>query len=157
MKKLALTPDQDNYAVDDGANTISNKLNGGASRIRKDLLNAPLRVNVQWTCDLVEYDYLRTFYRTTQDGSEPFLMDLLTNAANLTLHVCRFIPNTFKLSGVKGVQHRVTAQLEVIPQVPDDALDEGVVTSYEAFGIEGSESYALLAEIVNINMPANIK
>lgn len=157
MKKLALAPDQDNYSIADGVTAIYTKLEGGAGRIRKDYLHAPSVVTVQWTCDKAEFDYLRTFYRTTSEGTEPFLMDLLLHGSDLTEHECRFVPKTFKTSAVKAQTYKVQAQLEVMPLPPDDALDEGLVTSFEAFGVEASLAYQLLSYIVNTLMPANLK
>lgn len=157
MKKLSLIPDQENYSIQDGVTAIYAKLEGGAGRLRKDYLHAPAIVTMQWTCDEVEFDYLRTFYRTTSEGTEPFLMDLILHGSDFTEHECRIVPKTFKTSSVKAKTYRVQAQLEVLPLPPDDALDEGLVTSFEAFGVEASLAYQLLAVILNVDMPANLK
>lgn len=157
MQKLILRPDQENYQLEEGVSVVASKLLGGGSRQRMDILYAPAKLTCQWTVDEDEYNYMKTFYRFIGDGTQPFLMDLLVNDSVLTEHTCRFYPNTFKLAAVKGRMYKITATLEVELKRYDDALDEGLVTSYEAFLNEGSSAYALLATIVNVDMPANLK
>lgn len=157
LMKLTLTPDQDGYNLEAPLSALVNKLAGGGSRLRRDLLNAPMKANVTWTLDEAQYNYIRTFHRFLDDGSQPFLMDLLVDTSTLTEHECRFIPGSFKLSTVKGGVRKVVAALEVIPIPSDDAYDEGLVTTYEAFGADGSEACALINTIANINMPGNLK
>jgi len=156
LKKLALAPDQNSYSLTDGITAISTKLYGGASRLRRDYINAPVLVHVTWTVDENEFDYLRTFYRTTQDGTEPFLMDLLVHGPTMTEHECRIVPKTFKITSVMDKAYRVQAQIEAVPLPPDTDFDEGLVTAFEAFGVEASSAFALLAEIVNVTMPENM-
>lgn len=152
-----MKPDQDGYQIDAAVTTLQAKLLGGGMKLRRDALNAPAKVSVTWTCSDAEYDYLLTFYRTTNDGTIPFLMDLIMDNSVLTEHECRFMPGTFKVSTIKGNARKIAAQLEVVPLPPDDAYDEGLVTTFEAFGTETSESLGVLATLVNVNMPANIK
>lgn len=155
--KLSIAPDQDGYQLENSMSSFGNKLGGGAMRIRRDYLNAPYKVTVTWTLDADEFNYIKTFHRFIDDGNQPFLMDLLVDNSELTEHECRFLPGQFKLGTVKGMVRKVSAQLEVVPLPADDAYDEGLVTTYEAFGSKGSESYSLLAQIINVDMPANIR
>lgn len=155
---MALAPDQDGYAVDWGQSAVSTKLAGGASKLRRDYLFGPAKVSVTWTCTPAEMEYLKTFYRVTSEGTTPFEMDLIVGQPVLTRHVCRFIPKTFKTSAVRGKElFKVQAQVEAELLAYDSAFDEGLVTSFEAFGTDASPAYQLLAKIVNVTMPANIK
>ncbi len=158
MMRLALAPDQEGYSVDWGETAVASKLEGGLSRLRRDYTGKPAKVHLQWTCTPQEAEYMQTFYRIVMEGTEPFEMDLLISAPTLTRHVCRFIPGTFKIAGVKGADiFRIQAQVEASQLVYDEAFDEGLVTTFEGFGVEGSSAYSLLATIVNVNMPANLK
>ena len=155
---MALQPDQEGYSVDWGQSAVATKLAGGASKLRRDYIFSPARVSVTWTCTPTEMEYLKTFYRVTGEGTTPFEMDLLVGQPTLTRHVCRFVPKTFKTAAVRGKElFKVQAQIEAELLAYDDAFDEGLVTSFEAFGSDASPAYALLAKIVNVTMPANIK
>lgn len=156
MYKLALAPDQQQYATAEGTRQVYSKLDGGLGRYRRDLLNGTYKVDVQWTVGDADFVYLNTFYRVVE-GVNPFLMDLILDAAVLTEHECRFIPGTFRLTSIKGEQYTVRAQLEVRPAIADDEFDAGLVTTYESFGPEGPQAYASLAYLVNVSMPANMK
>lgn len=157
MRKLNFAPDQQGYQVQDSSAHVQTKLGGGMSRIRKDYLNAPVLVDLQWTCDPQEYNYLQTFWRIQQDGTEPFLMDLIIHSNEILEHECKFVPDTFRFTGITGERFVVKAKLEVVPPIPDDAMDEGVVTTFESFGDAGSQAYALLATLVNVTCPDNLK
>lgn len=158
MMKLALAPDQDGYTVDWANSAVASKLDGGASRLRRDYIGAPAKIGCTWTCTQEEMDYLMTFWRVTKEGTTPFYMDLIMSSPALTTHVCRFRPNSFKVSGIKGKElFKVQAVVEAEPLPSDDAFDEGLVTSFESFGVEAGPAYELLAQIVNVDMPANIK
>lgn len=157
MYKLALAPDQNGYAAAEGYRHVYQKLDGGAGRQRKDILNGTYKVDVTWTVTKDDYLYLTTFHRATKEGTEPFRMDLLLTKHELVEYECRLIPGTWRLTSVKGETYVVKAQLEVVPDLGDDAFDEGLVTTYEAFGPEGAEAFADLAYLVNVLMPANIR
>lgn len=157
MFKLSLAPDQASYTVDEDGTTIATRLKGGASRYRKDILRGPVRVNLQWTCGIEDYIYLTTFYRVMEQGSLPFLMDLLVQDNYLTEHECRVVPKSWATTKVTGISYIVKAVLEVVPRVGDPPFDEGLVTTYESFGTNGSEAYGLLAVIVNDDMRVALK
>lgn len=154
LRRLNLLPDVSGYQVTEPGGHVYNKLSGGASKVRRDFDNAPLEVDVQWTCDEQEYNYLTTFYRVT--ANEPFLTSLLIHSPSLTEHEARFIPQSFKTVAVVGMRYTVKAKLEVVPLTPDLAFDEGLVTTFEAFGQEGSVAFGLLSTLVNVNMPDNM-
>lgn len=155
LRRLNLTPDVQGYQITEPGGHVYNKLSGGASRIRRDFDNAPVEIDVQWTCDEQEYNYITTFHRVT--SNDPFNMLLLVHSPEFTDHEVRFVPKSFKTTGVQGQRYIVRAKLEVVPLTPDLAFDEGLVTSFEAFGQESSAAYSLLSKLVNVDMPENFK
>lgn len=119
--KLLLPPDQDGYTVEDGNNVVKTDVAGGASRYRRDHLGSAMKVEVTWTLEPSEYQYLRAFYNNINKGADAFALDLLIDAFELRTYICRFRPGTFKLSRVKGASFQVKATLDVDPN--DQGLD----------------------------------
>ncbi len=157
LTKLTIPPDQSGYSVTDGNEVISVKLDGGASRFRRDVLNAASRVTVQWSVTPDNFRYLRAFYRSvTAQGSTPFLIDLLLDEPELTEHQAYFIPGTMRLQSQRGLQYVVAAELEVAPDLPDSEYDAILVTLYNEYG--GSEQALLmlnqLEQLTNVDLPA---
>ena len=112
---LLLPPDQSSYAVQDGHQTVSTELDGGAGRYRADMQNASFKLNVQWTCDLTNFNYLKAFYRTAVAfGSLPFNIDLMVDSGGMQTYTAYFIPDTFQLQQQQGFTWVVVAQLEVL-------------------------------------------
>lgn len=117
MYTLLLPPDQASYASQFGHTTVATALDGGASRFRADQLGASFLVQVQWTCDKVNYDYLCAFYRlATNFGSLPFLLPLYLDSSDLLLpYTVHFVPDTFGLKSQVGQTFVMGASLEVLP------------------------------------------
>lgn len=157
MRTLNLLPDVTGYSVSDPNGHVHVKLLGGASRLRREYINSPSVVALQWTCGPEEFNYLQSFYRVQAEGTQPFLMSLILHHPTLTEHVCRFVPRTFQLASQQGDRYVVKAQIEADPLVPDEPYDEGLVTTFEAFGSEGPDSYLLLQTLVNVAMPNSIR
>lgn len=161
MKKFIYPPQQANYAVQDGQETISVQLEGGAGRYRKDILNSTSRVNVSWLFTAVGYEYFRAFYReqtAANTGAQPFLIDLLLDEAlALTEHTAYLIPGSVTLAGTKGLSYVVQAQLEVIPKTYADGYFEAIIFLVEEFGDQAvEESDALfdaLTKLITVDMP----
>lgn len=131
MEKLKLRPNRDSYAVADGTTFKQTKLEGGASRFRRDLLGAARIVDVSWLLNPSQYRYFTAFYNTTlKDGSESFKIDLLLDNPRLTEHTAHFIQDTKKLDGQSGLGHTVSAQLEVMPIRTNPDLDEAIVAAF---------------------------
>jgi hypothetical protein len=154
MIKLSLPPTQASYKVTDGDEVIANKLDGGASRYRRDILGSTSIVVVQWNCHVYELNYIRAFFRSiTKHGSEPFLVDLVLNSVNLTEHTAYFIPGTMQLTCLGGPNYAVSAQLEVVPDEADAAYDEAYVGLWNSFGEAGIGAGLLsLEHLVNIDL-----
>ena len=156
MHKLALAPEQDGYTVLAPEESVSVLLQGGAPRMRKDLLGSPHKVTCTWKCDPEEYLYMQTFYRVIDKGVKPFRMDLWIESYAPEEYECRLQEGTWKVNSFNGLATVITATLYAQPKVPDAQLDEGIVTSFEAFGLQSADAYALLAVLVNQNMPDSI-
>ena len=136
MLKLAIPPDKESYSVEDGESTLAVQLEGGAARYRADYIGATAKITVKWTLDAQKYDYLRAFYRQTNDGADSFLADLIFDRSVPTEYECHFIPKTFKLNGHSGATYIVTAQLEVAPNPPDDATDQTLISQFTVTQVE---------------------
>lgn len=138
--KLNLAPDQAGYAVADGEEVLSTRLDGGASRYRQDVLNASAQVNVQWRVNPEEFRYLRSFHNlVTGKGAKTFLIDLYLDREELTEHECHFMPGSFRLTGQRGRQFTVSAKLEAKPIKLTTAEDEAEriwITLYGELGPE---------------------
>lgn len=135
MSKLKLHPDKAGYAVDRGTEIISAKLDGGASKIRKDILNAAFRVSVQWITHPDGYNYLNAFYRTsTANGSLPFTIDLYLDKSEPVEFSAQFVPDTFKLSSQSGETYYVSAELEVTKPFngSEASEDAATIAAFEA-------------------------
>jgi hypothetical protein len=133
--KFVIPPNQSSYSVTDGETTISTKLDGGASRYRRDILNAYFIVDCEWRLSEDDYQYFRAFYNTeTTSGSLPFLIDLIIDDSSLTEHEAQFVPNTIKLSVYNGAYYTVRGQLEVKPIPRDTDYDSTLVMLFSEYG-----------------------
>lgn len=157
---LTIPPDQSSYTVIDGLETLSVKLDGGASKYRRDVLNATSFVTVQWSLNPDDYKYIRAFYNTaTASGSVPFLIDLLLDFPELTQHQAYFIPGTMKLQSQAGLQYVVVAQLEVKPIPANEEDDLVLIMNKELdylYGNDSEEILNLLDELVNVDLPEGL-
>lgn len=112
--KLAFVPDQQGYSFSEFANVIRSELVGGASRYRRDVLDADIVVECQFTLDQVKQQYFRAFYNYNQFGVDPFLIDLILETSTLREYTARFQPGSFRLNNVIGGARYVTkVNLEV--------------------------------------------
>lgn len=156
MYKLVIPPNQSGYSVEVGQETISTKLDGGASRFRVDILNASSNVNCSWTVGPDNYEYLRRFYLVNvKNGNEPFLIDLILDSAIPTQYVARFIPGTWGLTGQQGHTYTVGCQLEIEAIEHDYDYDETLIMLISEYGSEQAayEVLNLLDKLVNHDLP----
>lgn len=153
MRKLAVIPSQSGYAAELGDETLRAQLEGGPSRTRRGFIGAVAAVNATWNLPQSGYNYLMAFYRTgTAKGSEPFLVDLILDTANVLEYQAKFISPP-RLAGVRGLTHNITAQLEVKPLAVDADSDNSIMDTYEAYGDEGGNVLMALAKLVNVTAP----
>jgi hypothetical protein len=137
LPKLIIPPDQGGYNVSDGNEVISTKLDGGSSRMRRDIVGNAYKVAVSWSLNPNDYRYVKGFHNiTVNKGADAFLMDLYVDRENLTEHECRFIPSTFKLARQRGNMFVVTAQLEVTPVTLSQSEQTSEKNWVEQYAIE---------------------
>lgn len=133
METFLINPESSSYSVEDGPSFIGVKLDGGASRFRKDKIGSARNVEVSWVFDRNEYLYFTSFYNTTiNEGSLPFLIELILDDPIPVLHQVHFLQDTKKLSNQKGHSYTVTGTLEAIPVPIDNPLNAARVAAYEA-------------------------
>lgn len=159
LKELIIPPDQDGYSVEKSAESVIRiQLDGGAGRYRQDLFGVSDLVSCQWVLDGNQYNYLQSFYRFHSSGSMPFMANLIVGHAELKSYECRFMPNSFKLTGVKGLAYFCSATLECTPiEDIDTGLDSDIVFLAEMLGEDYVNIFARLEcklhYIVNVTMP----
>lgn len=130
LPQLLLPPDQESYQFSVGENNVAVKLAGGASRFRADQLGNVFDVDVQWSCNKKNYEYLNAFYRTAISyGSLPFTIDLLLEDGTMRAYTAHFQPDTFKLALQKGDLYIMTATLEVLPDASYTTGDATIITA----------------------------
>lgn len=121
MLKLLLVPDQTNYSASSSVDVVMSKVDGGQPRYRRDVLDAPITVELQFTMDPQEYQYLRAFYNYINKGADAFLMDLLIETPALREYAVNIKPGSWKLASVKGHSFVVKFTVEAHPN--DAGLD----------------------------------
>lgn len=116
LPRFILAPESTGYVLEAPKETLSVRLDGGASRFRVDNPRNYYKVSVKWSFDDVEYRYWRGFFRTVLgSGAIPFLVDLITIRPDPEEHVARIIPGSVRLQEQSGKYYGVTAQLEAYP------------------------------------------
>jgi hypothetical protein len=134
MAKFLIPPNSSSYGHQQNAESLYAELDGGAPKVRRDIIGAAFNLNVTWLLDQEQYTYARAFYRTaTNHGSEPFLIDLILESAALEEYEALFVPGSWQLTEQSGHAYTVSAQLWVTPPVnPDEATDDqAIITAYE--------------------------
>lgn len=163
LRELIIPPDQDGYSVEKSAESVIRvQLDGGAGRYRQDLFGVSDLVSCQWILDGSQYDYLQSFYRLHSSGSMPFMANLIVGHAELKAYECRFMPNSFKLTGVKGLAYFCSATLEcTLIEDIDTGLDINIVYLATMFGPDYAAHFTqfetTLHKIVNIIIPSHLK
>jgi hypothetical protein len=133
MKKLHLLPDSNSYNVKFGDGNIATRLNGGASRVRKDTVDNVHSINVAFSLNKEQYQYMMAFYRhITKRGALPFLMDLITDEGSPQTHKVQIVPNTFQLTEQSGRKYGVTFTVEAEPLNEHAERDTQLIANYES-------------------------
>lgn len=133
MKKLQLLPDSSSYNVKFGEGNISTRLNGGASRVRKDTVDNVHSINVGFNLNKEQYQYIMAFYRhITKRGALPFLMDLITDEGSPQTHKVQIVPNTFQLSEQAGHRYGISFTVEAEPLSEHAESDTQLIANYES-------------------------
>lgn len=162
--KFAYIPDASGYVVEDAAaDVIAIKLDGGASRYRRDRIGSNSKVSVRWTLDPSEYRYFRMFYRfLTDKGAKPFLIDLVLDTEFPAEHTAHFIPGSVRLQEQRGQAYIVSAELEVEPTVIENEDEErAAAILFSIFGPSYEEDFppveSKLDVVVNLHLPGDFQ
>lgn len=154
LTKFIYPPESSGYTTEDPAEVITTKLDGGASRYRRDKIGSTSRVSVRWVFDPIQYRYFRAFYHSFLGrGSEPFLIDLVLDYAEPTEHKSYFVPGTVRLAEQKGHYYGVTAELEAYPTEVDTEVEIDYVYLINEFGDSWPYGEDQLNIIVNTMWP----
>ena len=136
LYKLGIPPDRTGYKVKQGNGAVAIQLDGGAPRVRGDKLGVVSTVDVQWTVNESDFDYLMAFSRSGAGANGvpctlPFLIDLVgIDNAEVGTYMVWFVPNTFGLISQAGLTYIVGAQLWVVPNTPSNADDLQTMGKY---------------------------
>ncbi|MDQ2139590.1 hypothetical protein RBI14_15600 [Alcaligenaceae bacterium B3P038] len=157
MRVLPFRPIQAGYSIQPDDGILAIKLDGGASRTSVVTQGNVGVVSVNWALSPAEYSLLAGFHRIWKRSLEPFLIDLVLDAAESDRYEAMFVPNTFALTGKSGSVHMVSAQLEVVPLefFDDPATDPGeaLVMLNEEYGRAAPLVINDLEKLVNEDLP----
>lgn len=161
MAKFNIPPSPMGYNFQDPSEVIAIELDGGPSRLRRDKLNSRSSVNVQWSLNREGYLYLQNFYRTTTNfGSLPFQIDLVTDYSESTEHTVYFIPGTVRLQEQTGHKYVVVASLEVTQLTIDEQTEADLVYLFTEFGSSYPEDFPVFESnldiIINQTIPGDL-
>lgn len=157
IPKCVLVPQMVPYSMAPGKEVISQQLEGGKGRYRRDISGATAKVQVQWTVTEKWYKYLNCLYIITESGALPFKIDLLMQDIGLTEHTVHFTADggAPRLVAVDGKIRVVTAELEVEPIVPDVVAAQDYFDMMNGFG----EDWSVLDDLddlVNLTLPGDL-
>jgi hypothetical protein len=158
MLKMALRPDSDSYTqAEPAGEVIRTELDGGIGRQRRDKLGASRMIQVQWTMNPTQYAYFRAFLSAVDNGSLPFLIDLVGEyGLGPEEHTAQFMPGTISLPRQVGLTYVQQATLEVRPNPRDRDADMAFIVSYGEWGDDTEAVLLALEELVNVIAPEDI-
>jgi hypothetical protein len=132
---------------------VSNILDGGLPRLRKDNVGKVAPIIVQWTLNPIEYSYMQAFYRLIEYGAQPFSATLLMDGAQLDTYTVSIEPGSWRLASTEGLSYVVAATLNVLPLAVDPTYDQSLVDTFNTYGADAPESLALLADLSTHLLP----
>ncbi|ENV34563.1 hypothetical protein [Acinetobacter gerneri] len=143
---------QSGYSVGYKSGVISQELDGGAPRYRRNIKNAYHTVNVQWVVQESGFQYLDALYNVwCENPNEFFYAPLKVNGPEYKNYESYFVEDSFQLNSVEGLVFTCTAQLRVKPIV-DSELNKIIVESGSQ-GIDLSDLFNPLEKLVNVDLP----
>ena len=152
LLKCILVPQCEAYSAQDGQETISVQLDGGAGRYRRDISGATSRVTARWSLSREKWFYLRSLYRSvTASGSLPFLIDLILDDVVVTEHTAYFVPGTMRTDNKTGPIYVASCELEVVPLAITACLSNYacMVGGFGWYGVDGWECEGVLDSLMN--------
>jgi hypothetical protein len=131
MSFFLLTPKADGYGLTFAEEVLSVKLDGGASRYRRDILNSSIPLDCNWSLNLEQYNYMMAFYRSVaKKGAIPFQMQLVVDSGEFVERTVNFVPGSLKVTQ-SGGNYFVSASLEVHPLPEDEESDLDIIEAFE--------------------------
>jgi len=116
LEKLTYAPERAGYAIQHAPETVGVKLEGGLSRVRKDIIDGAELVNVQWRLNGTDYNAFWLFIKQNlNNGADRFSIDLFLKTNTLLEYTAQFVPGTLRLQQQRGDSYTLVAQLEVLP------------------------------------------
>lgn len=110
------TPEQDGYRLRRGAESVSIRLDGGRSRVRRDILGASHEATCTFLLDSSEYVAFEGFFREQLDARTAlFRLPLLIDTPVAVNHLVRVLDDPEELASTRGHAHTVQVRLEVLP------------------------------------------
>lgn len=136
VTKLAIRPTDEGYTVDPPQNeALSTKLDGPASLYRFERPGGVLMVNVSWILTEADFKYFMCFWRNKADrGATPVNMDLVVDGRTYNQHKVKFIPGSLVIQSKNSKLFVVASTVEVLPDLPDDATDVSVISTFSPSG-----------------------
>lgn len=114
IRHLKVLPDQSNYNLTDPDAQLVTNLRAPREASRANFGTTEMRLQLQFSLNPAEYNYLRAFYQVHQ-SSLPFVVTLLGEGRELRPYVARLAPATWKLSRVGFDLFQVKMELFVLP------------------------------------------
>lgn len=157
LTKFTIPPEATGYSMEDPNEVIAIKLDGGASRYRRDKLGGTSKVSVKWSFDREEYRYFRAFYRSLLGrGSQPFLIDLVIDLPDPIEHKAYFVPGTVRLQEQRGHYYGVTAELEAYPTELNETEEADFAALYGEFGSTYATDFPPVEDELNTQINTNL-
>lgn len=142
LPKLNIDVPQEGYSFDGTDAILRAKVSSGPSRLRLDMLDAPIEADVSLMLSGGQYQYWRAFFRhEIQYGALPFLIDLMIETPAITERQVQIVPGTLRTS-VIGDAHSVQFRLEVANLVPANTEFDAALLLL--FGIYGESAFYVL-------------
>lgn len=160
MVRLEIPLSSDTYTVGKSADELIRvQLDGGAGRYAKDLFGISDIVSCSFICPDSDFNYLKNFYNGSVATGESFLMSLMIDGFELADYECRFMPNTFTVTGTRGLTTFVSATVEAIRYTEPSVTDSDIWALISEFGRDYETQFPIyediLNTIVNINLPSD--
>lgn len=132
MNRLQVCPLQAGYTVQYGNDTISQRLEGGASRFERAVIGTSHMAALNFALSEGGYQYLMAFFRVWQrNPSQPFIAALIIDDHQMADYQCWFMPDSISLTAKNGAVFYVSAMVEVKAMAADAEFDQAIIDGYD--------------------------
>lgn len=110
------TPEQDGYRLRRGSESVTTRLDGGASRVRRDILGASHEATCTFMLTDEEYTSFEGLFREQlASRTSLFRIPLLIDTPTPVNHLVRVLDDPEELASTRGLTYVVQVRFEVIP------------------------------------------